>query len=233
MALSAGVQRPECTGRIRSAPQLDNTTVFQGGAVMLDTSGRAATPASFAAGAYCAGVAVPRDNDLDRYDNTVTGHADGFVTVRFQEGVFGFLNDGTNPILSTTQPGTIIFAKDDQTASLSSNGGARPVLGRLVKLDSGVLGGPVVVEMSEHIGRSATDNPGSLVMLTSVGHNLAGAATLTGAVVGDKVIGVSDVTDSLTKTSSFESFITVADQIQQTAAADLSAKTIVVLLQRH
>lgn len=151
-ALAKGVQRPECPGRVRSAPQKDNTIVFQGGLVMLDTSGRAMPAAASNGGAYCCGVAVPRDFDLDRYDNTVTGHADGFLTVRFQEGPFGFLNDGTNPIVATTQPGTPVFAVDDQTVSLVSNGGLRPIAGRLVKLDTGVVGGNVVVDVSEAIG---------------------------------------------------------------------------------
>lgn len=70
----------------------------------------------------------------------------------------------------------------------------------------------------------------SLRMLTGQGHNLAGAATLTGAKVGDKVVGVSNVTDHVTASASFESTITVADQIQQSAAVDLSAKTIIVVL---
>lgn len=151
-ALAKGVQRPECPGKTRSAPQLDNTIVFQGGLVMLDTSGRARPAAASVGGAYCSGVALPRDFDLDRYDNTVTGHADGFLTVRFQEGPFPFVNDGTNPILSTTQPGTPLFAVDDQTVSLVSNGGLRPIAGRLVKLDTTLAGGTVVVEVGEAVG---------------------------------------------------------------------------------
>lgn len=151
-ALAKGVQRPEIPGRIRSAPQKDSTIVFQGGLVMLDTSNRAQPAAPSVPGAIVGGVALPRDFAIDRYDNTVVGHADGFLFVRFEEGAHGLLNDGTNPILSTTQPGTPVFAVDDQTVSLSSNGGLRPVAGRLIKLDAGVTGvtgGPVVVDISE------------------------------------------------------------------------------------
>lgn len=73
---------------------------------------------------------------------------------------------------------------------------------------------------------------GGFRMLTSVGHNGAGAATLTGAKVGDVVLGISNVTDhaTLLPTTDFEAAITVNDQIQQVSASDLSLKTIVVLL---
>lgn len=54
------------------------------------------------------------------------------------------------------------------------------------------------------------------------------AATLTGAKVGDVVIGIVNLTDAAIS-SVFESVITVADQIQQ-ASADLSTKTLMVLL---
>lgn len=231
-ALAKGVQRPECPGVIRSAPQLDNTVVFQGGMVMIDTSGRAAPAAAGSAGAFVGGIALP-NVDLDRYDNTVVGHADGFLTVKYQEGHYPLINDGTNPILSTTQPGTILFAVDDQTVSLSSNGGARPIAGRLVKLDTTLTGGTVVVDIGLSQNKQLTESPGAINMLTSVGHNGAGACTLTGAKVGDKVLNVSNVTDHVTAASSFETFITVADQIQQTAVGDLSLKTIIVLLESH
>ncbi len=73
---------------------------------------------------------------------------------------------------------------------------------------------------------------GGIRVLTSVGHNNVGAATLTGAKVGDVVIGVSNVTDHATLLPGvdFEATITVNDQIQQLSVANLSAKTIFVLL---
>lgn len=64
------------------------------------------------------------------------------------------------------------------------------------------------------------------------GHNGAGAATLTGAKVGDIVVGVvkADGTDSA---ASFETTITIAGQIQQSSASDFSAvKFGVVLIAR-
>lgn len=176
-ALAAGVQRPKASDpTIRSAPQKDNTIVYQGALVMLDTSGLARPAAASVSGAYCVGVALPRDFDLDRYDNTVTGHADGFLTVRYQEGSFGFQNDGTNPILSTTQPGTPVFAVDDQTVSLSSSNGTRPFAGRLRALDSTAIGGPVLVETG--VAVAAQMGFGLGIVPETVGTAIASAGTI-------------------------------------------------------
>lgn len=58
----------------------------------------------------------------------------------------------------------------------------------------------------------------------------AGACTLTGAKVGDVVVGVVNLTDVATATANFEATITVADQIQQSSASDLSEKKFDVIL---
>lgn len=64
------------------------------------------------------------------------------------------------------------------------------------------------------------------------GKNGAGACTLTGAKVGDKVLGVAGATAGVVgfAAASFESTITVADQIQQSSVANLSANLYTVLL---
>jgi hypothetical protein len=151
-ALTAGVQRPQLPDEeFDSYPMKGSTTIYQGGLVMVDTSGYA-HPGAATAADIVVGVAIPRDFDLDRYDNSAG--ADGAMTVQVKQGVFGFQNDGANPILATTQPGTKLYAVDDQTVSLSSNTGARPYVGRLVRLDTSVIGGPVVVEVKRHINAS-------------------------------------------------------------------------------
>ena len=66
--------------------------------------------------------------------------------------------------------------------------------------------------------------------LAFTGKNGAGACTLTGAKVGDKVIGVMNWTDGTNDAAKFESTITVADQIQQSDAGNLSTKGFFVLL---
>lgn len=137
MALSKGTPRKELSGQTTSAIQaygmLDNVKIYVGSGVVLDTSGRAKV-ATATTGQIAIGVAVPGPMDLDTYDNTVTGHADNFVTVYVAEGVFKFKNDGANPVLSTTQPGTKLYFVDDETVSVLSTG--RSPAGRLVKLDS-------------------------------------------------------------------------------------------------
>lgn len=79
----------------------------------------------------------------------------------------------------------------------------------------------------------AWELPGRIFMKGQAGKNGAGALTLTGAKVGDKVRNAMQITDTIGDvTSSFESVITVADQIQQSAATDLSIKVILFTLQR-
>lgn len=71
-------------------------------------------------------------------------------------------------------------------------------------------------------------------ILSFSGHNLAGACTLTGVKVGDVVLTVTGLAAGTVgdKSSSFESTITVADQIQQIAASDLSSNVYLAYIQR-
>lgn len=66
------------------------------------------------------------------------------------------------------------------------------------------------------------------------GKNGTGAITLTGAVVGDRVIAIFGVVSATGVTvatpANFESTITVNDQIQQSSASDLSGNDYIVLL---
>ena len=66
----------------------------------------------------------------------------------------------------------------------------------------------------------------------SLGADASGGAThiaATGVKVGDSVVLVANVTDHVSSAGSFESTVTVPDQIQQ-SAANLSAKTLVILV---
>jgi hypothetical protein len=73
-----------------------------------------------------------------------------------------------------------------------------------------------------------------LKTLPAAGVAAAGPITLTGAVVGERVLMVIGAPTAggtlVAPESSFESVITVADQIQQTQAANLSANTYVFVL---
>lgn len=66
--------------------------------------------------------------------------------------------------------------------------------------------------------------------LYAQGRNGQGAVVLTGAKVGDAVLKVENQSDGGGGEASFETVITVADQIQQSAAGDLSAKKYSFLL---
>ena len=75
---------------------------------------------------------------------------------------------------------------------------------------------------------------GNLELISFVGKNLAGACTATGLKVGDLVLSVTgvvaaDVGDMAAK---FEATITVNDQIQQSAAENLSTKVYMALIHR-
>lgn len=71
-----------------------------------------------------------------------------------------------------------------------------------------------------------------LKFITVDGRNGAGAITATGAAVGDVVIGVAGLTAGAlgAATASFESAITVVNQIQQSSASNLSANDYLVIL---
>lgn len=65
------------------------------------------------------------------------------------------------------------------------------------------------------------------------GNNGAGACTLTGALIGERVFMIARfdaVSDDNGGMDDFESVITVDDQIQQSDGADLSAATFMIML---
>lgn len=86
-----------------------------------------------------------------------------------------------------------------------------------------------ITAASDSVSGAAIQN-GALRFLTSLGRNGAGAVTLSGAAAGDRVQGIVNITDHTSATSLFESTITVNNQIQQSSATDLSAKTLVYLI---
>jgi hypothetical protein len=87
------------------------------------------------------------------------------------------------------------------------------------------------------------DVPGLIRLIASsfgvyaaVGSNLAGPVTTTGTKVGDRpiiIFGAATAGGALvayTPGVDFEAAVTVADQIQQLAASDLSSKTLIFVL---
>lgn len=90
----------------------------------------------------------------------------------------------------------------------------------------GLVRGPSAAALSSGTIPPARIAAGTFVSGVVAGHNGAGAVTLAGAKVGDKVIQAINLTDDTDARSSFEATITVAGQIQQSSASDLSTKTI-------
>lgn len=92
----------------------DNVLIYAGALVVRDSSGYV-RPAR----GGTADTALGRARTT--YDNTVAGHSAGAILgIDVEIGVFGYINDTGAPILSTTAPGTAIYALDDQTVSLTA-----------------------------------------------------------------------------------------------------------------
>lgn len=67
------------------------------------------------------------------------------------------------------------------------------------------------------------------ILKAVTGLSAAGAITLTGTVIGDNVVSVTDLSTFADVTSSFESTITVANQIQESAS--VSGHQVLVFVQ--
>lgn len=96
--------------------------------------------------------------------------------------------------------------------------------------DTQVIGAGGVLDASAGVVRLPRPR-----VLAAAGRNGAGAVTLTGAVVGDRVfavIGAPTAGGALSAAgqAAFEAIITVADQVQQSSASNLSASTYVFIL---
>lgn len=71
-----------------------------------------------------------------------------------------------------------------------------------------------------------------LYPISFTGSNLAGACTAVGVAAGDVLFGVAGLTDMGQMDSKFEAVVSVNDQIQQSAAEDLSTKSFMALVYR-
>jgi hypothetical protein len=71
-----------------------------------------------------------------------------------------------------------------------------------------------------------------LYVISFAGKNGAGACTATGVAVNDVIFGVAGLTTVGQLDASFEAVVTVANQIQQLAAGDLSTKNFLALIYR-
>lgn len=112
-------------------PIADNVHIFQGALVQLDAAGRA-TPA---------GTATQADTHTFRtvgrstreYDNTVSGHAAGALTVEVEYGAFFWDNSGSDPVAQADW-GNTVYAADDHTIAKTSNSNVLASAGKLLGL---------------------------------------------------------------------------------------------------
>jgi hypothetical protein len=84
--------------------------------------------------------------------------------------------------------------------------------------------------VTKYVNRGTKASPswrpeGQVVTVVAAGRNGAGAVTATGFKVGDRVVAAINHTDGTDGIASFESVITVVDQIQQSSASNLTSKT--------
>ena len=79
-------------------------------------------------------------------------------------------------------------------------------------------------------GNVVAASRGPTLVGVAAGSNGAGSITVTGAAVGDKVNAVTNLTTPALATSSFEATVSVANQVQQTSASNLSGSTYQFIL---
>lgn len=81
-------------------------------------------------------------------------------------------------------------------------------------------------------GLEAAQASNSDQVLVVTGNNGAGQCTATGTRVGDKVIGMVNLTDATDDKAKFEAAITVADKVVQSDAGNLSAKKFLLFVRK-
>ncbi len=132
-------------------PIAANVQIFKGAMVALNSSG-AAIPATTAAG----GAVQIVGKSSAHYDNrtgSALGGSAGAVDVEVEFGTFAWANSAdANEVLSTTVPGAILYAADDQTVSLTSQSSTLIAAGIFTELRDGkvyVWQGPHVATLAE------------------------------------------------------------------------------------
>jgi len=131
-----------------------------------------------------------------------------------------FTMDTSNATFAAAPLSIVYGAAGDMAATGTAAANSAGVSSKVARTDHVHKPG---VAMFRSVGASA---PGAVF----TGLATAGAITLTGTKIGDKVVLLTNLSDATDGSASFEATITVADQIQQTAASDLHTKKFSVLL---
>lgn len=114
--------------RIEQWPMTDNVKIFAGALVVTDALGNA-KPGVTGLGLVARGVAQ------FTADNTVVGHAAGFVKVIVLTGVFGFANSSGGDAITNAARGKTVWIVDDNVVALTDGDGTRSPAGTLWDVD--------------------------------------------------------------------------------------------------
>lgn len=124
-------QRAQRTGDIHSVPVKAVSQIFQGGMVVLlagaAIAGRIATTRTELSTMMVIGVAL---------SSFLGGAADGDVKAQVSQGIHRFANSAGGDAITVADKGKLAFLVDDQTVAKTIGGGARPIVGEVVDVDS-------------------------------------------------------------------------------------------------
>lgn len=100
-------------------------------------------------------------------------------------------------------------------------------LRRLGIVGDGNSGNPSALVLDNQV---VATKRGKIISGISAGAAAAGPITVAGAVVGDVVIAVTNLTTPANASASFEATVSVAGQVQQTSGSNLNGSTYQFLL---
>lgn len=197
------------SGSQRSRPVKANAAIYQGGLV-----------AMLAGVAIAARAATTRaELDAMRIDGIaeagVTGGAsDGLVKVPTTDGVFLFANSASTDAITLADIGNPAFAVDDQTVAKTVGGGARPIAGKIIDVETlgvwvevGKAEGPRRIRLQFAINETDTLAPTTAEVVSPV----AGAISSMSVIVQKAVTTGGDVTAKVGTTDVVGLACTIAD----------------------
>lgn len=123
-ALTAPRNTLERVGPISAFPVKANTTVLQGGLVVLDAG--YAAPGRTATGLIAAG----------RAESSATAVAAGSAQVPVKVGTFKLGNSAAADLVTQADVGADCYIVDDQTVAKTSGGATRSIAGKIIAVDS-------------------------------------------------------------------------------------------------
>jgi hypothetical protein len=176
--------------------------------------------------------------------NFIADNGDDFVVQQLDRGYNGKLTEafkvdgktGTVTVAGQTISSSgVIGSTGAVTATTIAASSTLAVTGASTLTGNTTVGGTLGVTGATTLPAATTiggktPDTGSYYSVVQAGKNGAGALTLTGTLVGDKVVAVANLTTPGDLQSSFETTITVAGQIQQSSATDLSVKQCLFIL---